>query len=88
MGECAAGGEALAVWERLRPQLVLLDIGLPDIDGLAVAERMTAHPDAPTVVLVSSRDGRDFGSLVARSGARGFVTKADLSASALEELVA
>jgi hypothetical protein len=39
------------------------------------------------VVIVSSRDGRDFGPLVARCGARGFITKADLSGDAIRELV-
>src|SRR5215208_2706846 len=77
VGECATGGEALAAWERLRPELVLLDIGLPDIDGSAVAERRTAHADAPTVVLVSSRDGAGCETLFHACGARGFIPKAD-----------
>ena len=55
---------------------------LPDIDGFDVAARLTGADDAPTVILVSSRDGSDFGPLVTRSGARGFVPKAELSGTA------
>ena len=82
------GDEALLAFERLRPALVLLDVNLPDIDGFAVAARLTADDGAPDVVLVSSRDARDFGPMVGRSGARGFLSKADLSGDALRELVA
>ena len=88
VGEAPDGASGLRAARELRPDLVLLDVNLPDVDGFDVAARLTGDEGAPAVVLVSSRDGRDFGSLVARSGARGFVTKADLSASALEELVA
>jgi len=62
---------------------VLLDVNLPDIDGFDVASRLTSDTGAPTVVLCSSRDSSDFGPLVERSGARGFISKADLSGAAL-----
>jgi DNA-binding NarL/FixJ family response regulator len=71
-----------------RPDLVLLDVQLPDVDGFEVAERL-ARLDVPVeVILTSSLDGTDFGALVARSGALGFLPKADLSASAIEALLA
>jgi DNA-binding response OmpR family regulator len=66
---------------------VLLDVQLPDIDGFDVAARLTHDAEAPTVVLVSSRDSSDFGPLVSRSGARGFVPKGELSGERLEELL-
>jgi len=88
VGEAAHGAGAVEQASRLRPDLVVLDVNLPDMDGFAVAERITAADGAPAVVLVSSRDGRDFGPLVERSGARGFISKADLSGAALKELVA
>src|SRR4051812_30725502 len=88
VGEAADGAEALAQASALRPDVVLLDVNLPDIDGFHVAERLTVEDGAPRVVLVSSREARDFGPLVSRCGARGFLSKADLSGSALMELVA
>ena len=48
---------------------------------------MAARP-APAVILVSSRDGSDYGSLAGESGARGFIAKSELSAAAVEELLA
>jgi len=71
----------------LRPDIVLLDVQLPDIDGFDVAARITGNPDSPAVILVSSRDSSDFGPLVSRSGARGFVPKAELSGAAIDALL-
>jgi DNA-binding NarL/FixJ family response regulator len=66
---------------------VLLDIGLPDVSGLTVAERLARGPEPPTVMLTSARDPADFGDLVARCGARGFVPKAALSGEALSAVL-
>ena len=66
---------------------MLLDVQLPDIDGFEVAAQLTGDGDGPAVVLTSSRDESDFGPLVAASGARGFVPKAELSGSALLALL-
>ena len=65
---------------------VLLDVQLPDIDGFDVASRLS-NGAGPAIVLVSSRDSSDFGPLVARSGARGFVPKAELSGARIHELL-
>jgi DNA-binding NarL/FixJ family response regulator len=88
VGEAATGAEALALVAELRPSVVLLDIQLPDCNGFEVAERLRAMPDPPHVILTSSRDSRDFGSLVARAAARGFVSKSELSAEAVRALLA
>ena len=77
------GASALTEVRRLRPELVLLDAQLPDTDGFAVAAELTRDGDGPVIVLTSSRDAADFGPLIAESGARGFVPKAELSAAAL-----
>jgi DNA-binding NarL/FixJ family response regulator len=88
VGEAENGVGALAAAKELRPDLVLLDVHLPDFDGFEVASRMTSRNGAsPAVILTSSHDGRDYGSLLARSGARGFVPKAELSGDALIALL-
>src|SRR6266571_5284188 len=69
--------------ERLRPDVILLDVQLPDIDGFEVAARLSADGLETRIVLVSSRDGSDFGPLVERSGAVGFIPKAELSGAAV-----
>ena len=89
VGEAPDGAGAFECVERLTPQVVLLDVGLPDADGLDVAARLTAGTRGrPVVVLVSSRDPSDCGPLVPRSGARGFIPKADLSGATLAEVLA
>ncbi len=87
VGEAEDGASALRAARSLHPELVLLDVQLPDTDGFAVAAALTANGSAPAVVLTSSRDADDFGELVAASGARGFVPKAELSGAALSALL-
>ena len=83
VAEAADGASALEAVRRHRPDVLLLDIGLPDMSGLAVAERLMEEPDPPAVVLTSTHDVADFGDRIARCGARGFVPKAQLSGAAL-----
>jgi DNA-binding NarL/FixJ family response regulator len=87
VGEAADGGSAIEQTTSLAPDLILLDVQLPDIDGFEVASRVTDRDGAPAVILISSRDGSDFGPLVEASGARGFVAKADLSGESLRALL-
>jgi DNA-binding NarL/FixJ family response regulator len=87
IGEAGDGAEAVAKAADLAPQVVLLDVQLPDTDGFAVAAQLTGREDGPVVVLTSSRDGADFGPLIERSGARGFIPKAELSGERLRALV-
>jgi DNA-binding NarL/FixJ family response regulator len=89
VGEAADGAGALSGVAALRPQVVLLDLQLPDVSGLQVARRITsAGGEGPAVVLTSTRDGTTFASLMSESGARGFVGKMELSGAALRRLVA
>lgn len=88
VGEAEDGSGALAAAQELHPDLVLVDVQLPDIDGFEVSRRLTSNGGPPAVVLVSSRDGSEFGSLVESSGARGFVPKGELCARAIAELLA
>ncbi len=87
MGEAADGARAIAAARELEPDLVLLDIQLPDFDGFEVSSRLASNGPGPAVILVSSRDREDYGSLASRSGARGFIPKAELSGEALEALL-
>lgn len=87
VGEAGDGADALEVVGRLRPDLVLLDIVLPDIDGFAVARRLAALPHAPQVILVSSREASDFGARLTEAPVRGFITKADLTAAGIAALL-
>ena len=84
----AMDGES-AIRETLRssPEIVLLDVTLPDMDGFEVASRLRAAGASSTVVFTSSRDESDFGSLIVDSGGAGFIAKADLSGEALRTVV-
>ena len=86
IGEARDGRSALSEAESLVPDVVLLDVFLPDMDGFEVASELTGRGLA-VVVLTSSRDGRDFGSLVVESGARGFIPKPELSGASLAAVV-
>ena len=88
VGEAEDGASAFAAVEQLRPELVLLDVMLPDTDGFAVAERLAEDGDEPVVVLTSSREAAEFGQRLARTSARGFIHKDELSALALARLAA
>ena len=87
VGEAKDGASALARAAELVPDWVLLDIQLPDLDGFEVAERLLAVNPELAIVLVSSRDRSSYGPLVEQSGARGFVTKSDLSLESIEGLL-
>jgi DNA-binding NarL/FixJ family response regulator len=87
VAEAADAASALEAARQHRPSVVLLDIGLPDMSGLTVAERLTRGPDPPAVVLTSTHDAADFGDRVTTCGARGFVPKAALSGDAISALL-
>ena len=87
VGEAADGRAAIEAMGRLRPEVVLLDVQLPDIDGFAVAERLAAAADPPAVILISTRSGHAYRRRLAASPARGFIAKAELSGACLAALV-
>lgn len=87
VAEARTGAEALQAADAWSPELVLLDVYLPDIHGFDVAERLTLNGSAPAIVLTSSHDASDFGPLVERSGARGFIPKSELSGETLRGLL-
>jgi two-component system nitrate/nitrite response regulator NarL len=83
VGEACCGGEGLALASAVRPDAVLLDVNLPDGDGLAMAARLTAA-GGPRVLLTSSDPTVAPPELVRTSGAVGFVAKEDLADAALD----
>jgi DNA-binding NarL/FixJ family response regulator len=88
VGEAQDGETAVMAAAQLRPELVLLDVRLSDIDGLEVAQRMLRGPGwRPQVVLVSSHDSSDLGDAIDASGALGFIPKSELSTEAIDSLV-
>jgi DNA-binding NarL/FixJ family response regulator len=87
VGEAEDGASAVRAARELAPDVVVLDVQLPDIDGFEVTKRLCADGSAPTIVLVSSRDRSDYGDVVSSCGAVGFIPKAEFSASALVDLL-
>jgi len=87
VGEAGSGADGVRTARELAPDVVLLDIQLPDTDGFAVASTVTGEGGGVQVVLTSSRDGSDFGALVGSCGARGFIAKAELSGARVAALL-
>ncbi len=87
VAEAADGSSGVAAAAEHRPDLALVDVQLPDFDGFEVLRRLREASEPPEVVLISSHDRADFGPLLESSGARGFVSKSDLSPGVLEELL-
>ena len=87
VGEAGDGAGAIAACNALKPDLVLLDIQLPDLDGFHVTRELSQGSSPPAVILVSNRDRSDYGGLIEASNALGFVAKADLSGPRLHDLL-
>jgi DNA-binding NarL/FixJ family response regulator len=85
VGEAGDGASAVKTAEALRPDAVLLDVGLPDEDGFAVCERLAGR--GIPVVLMSSRHAHDYADRLAGTPARGFVPKSALTGEAVRELL-
>jgi DNA-binding NarL/FixJ family response regulator len=86
-GEASDGAQAVSLAAALHPDIVLLDIALPDTDGFAVAQALAASSDPPAVVLVSSREGSVYGRRLDRAPIRGFVPKRALSGAVIRGLL-
>ena len=87
VGESQDGEGTIEAVARLRPQVVLLDIQLPGIDGFDVAARLANTTDPPAVVLISSREAEAYGSRLRDVPSRGFIPKRELTGKAVAELV-
>jgi DNA-binding NarL/FixJ family response regulator len=87
-GDVKDGESALEAVRSQQPDVVLLDVQLPGIDGFEVASRIAHDPDAPSVVLISSRSASDYGSQLRESPAKAFIPKQDLSGAAITAALA
>ena len=87
VGEAADGCRVSRPPEPLRPDLVLLDIGLPDVEGFEVAHELAIDGPPPFVVLTSSREAGAYGPRLAASRVLGFIPKDELSGAAIRALI-
>jgi len=88
VGEACDGRAGLSAALALKPDVVLLDVRLPDMDGFAVALRLAAEVTGPAVIVTSSSEDPLYPARAARSGARGFVPKHDVTGAALDKILA
>ena len=84
VGEAVDGASGVAAARALRPAVVLLDVRLPDMSGFDAARLI----DRCSVVMISSHDASTYRSRLASTDALGFIAKADLTAAALDALLA
>ena len=87
IGEAVDGASGLEAVQALHPDYVLLDIGLPDVEGFEVARALAVDGPPPWVVLTSSRDARAYGRRLANGDYLGFIPKERISGAAIRALV-
>jgi DNA-binding NarL/FixJ family response regulator len=87
VAEASTGASALALAAETQPDVILLDIGLPDMDGFIVCRRLPAVSPSSAIVLCSVRDADHYGEALAQSAAAGFLPKSRLSAAELTRVV-
>jgi DNA-binding NarL/FixJ family response regulator len=88
VGEARDGTSAVAAARELKPDIVLLDVGLPDMDGFAVTDALRSVMPRIQIVLTSSRSADSFGTRIRDSRATGFLAKEEVSGTALRALIA
>lgn len=86
VGEAGDGAEGLAVIDRVRPDVVLMDIRMPRMDGLAATQRLTKHPDPPKVIVLTTFDADEYVVRALAHGATAFLLK-DTSPPAIIEAI-
>ena len=87
IGEATDGAAGLAAAQALQPDVVLLDVGLPDMEGFDVARILATNGPPPWVVLTSSRDARAYGRRLTNGDSLGFIPKERISGAAIRRLL-
>jgi two-component system chemotaxis response regulator CheY len=87
VGEAIDGMSAISEAARLRPDIALVDVRLPDIDGFAVSSAIRAAGSARSILLISTRPRADHGARLDSSGADGFIEKSELTARSIAAIV-
>ena len=88
VGEADDAASAVEEARRLQPDIILLDIQLPDADGVQVSSEIGTENGRPEIVLVSSRDASYLAGALSECPACGFITKSELSGAELRKLIA
>jgi DNA-binding NarL/FixJ family response regulator len=86
VGEAVNGTEALKMVADAKPDLVLMDVQMPGIDGIETTRRIRTRRDAPLVVVMSNHESGDYDAIARDAGAIGFIPKSQFSSAALEEM--
>jgi DNA-binding NarL/FixJ family response regulator len=86
VGEAANGNEAVALAEQLKPALVLMDINMPEMNGIEATRTLVSQQPGVVVILCSTYDASDLPPEVATSGARAYLNKEHLGADTLRRL--
>jgi DNA-binding NarL/FixJ family response regulator len=85
-GEAENGEQAIALVHDLRPDLVLMDVQMPGIDGIETTRRITSIPNPPIVVVMSTHESGDYVDVALSAGAVGFVPKSQFGMDTLDEM--
>jgi DNA-binding NarL/FixJ family response regulator len=88
VGDAGTGADAVLLARTLQPDVVLLDVRLPDVDGISVAAELAVLSPRPVVVLVSSRSAAAYGTRIEQAPVRGFLTKDQISGPGLRQVLA
>lgn len=86
VGEAASGPEALELAASIHPDLILLDVRMPGMDGIETARRLAISDDRAVVVLISIDEPEEMPASDTVTGADAYLRKQDLTTSSLREI--
>jgi DNA-binding NarL/FixJ family response regulator len=78
VGQVRSGVDALKCVARLAPDVVLIDVVMPEMDGFETTRRIKSRPDAPRVIILTLHDNVEYCNRAHASGADGYVSKSEL----------